>query len=74
MVKSTGKTKLKTAVFISGRGSNLKSLIKFANLKKSPIQIKFVLSTNNKAKDYRLQENITLNIKPSNLKIKLETK
>ncbi len=50
MVKSTGKTKIKTAVFISGRGSNLKSLIKFANLKKSPIQIKFVLSTNNKAK------------------------
>ena len=50
MVKSTGKTKIKTAVFISGRGSNLKSLIKFANLKKSPIKIKFVLSTNNKAK------------------------
>ena len=50
MVKSTGKTKIKTAVFISGRGSNLKSLIKFANLKKSPIQIKLILSTNNRAK------------------------
>ena len=50
MVKLTGKTKIKTAVFISGRGSNLKSLIKFANLKKSPIQIKLILSTNNRAK------------------------
>ena len=50
MVKSTGKTKIKTAVFISGRGSNLSNLIKFSHLKKSPIKIKFVLSTNNKAK------------------------
>jgi len=50
MVKLTGKTKVKTAVFISGRGSNLKSLIKFANLKKSPIQIKLILSTNIRAK------------------------
>ena len=50
MVKSTGKTKIKTAVFISGRGSNLSNLIKFSHLKKSPIKITFVLSTNNKAK------------------------
>ena len=40
MVQLTGSKKIKTAVFISGTGSNLKSLIKFSKLKKSPIQIK----------------------------------
>ena len=31
--------KKKTAVFISGSGSNLKSLIKFSKIKNSPISI-----------------------------------
>tara|TARA_B100001175_G_C18906155_1_gene355652 strand:+ start:149 stop:265 length:117 start_codon:yes stop_codon:yes gene_type:complete len=35
MVKLNGK-KINTAVFISGRGSNLKSLIKFSKKKKIP--------------------------------------
>ena len=35
----TGSKKIKTAVFISGNGSNLKSLIKFSKTKKSPISI-----------------------------------
>ena len=48
MVLSTGINKIKTAVFISGTGSNLKSLIKFSNLKKSPISIKLII-TNNKS-------------------------
>ena len=39
MVELTGSKKVKTAVFISGTGSNLKSLIKFSKLKKSPISI-----------------------------------
>ena len=34
MVKLTGKNKLRTAVFISGRGSNLKSLYSFSKKKK----------------------------------------
>ena len=34
MVKLTGYKKIKTAVFISGTGSNLKSLIKFSKKKK----------------------------------------
>ena len=46
----TGSNKIKTAVFISGTGSNLKSLIKFSNLKKSPITIKLIISDNPKAK------------------------
>ena len=50
MVKSTGSKKIKTAVFISGTGSNLKSLIKFSHLKKSPISIDMVVSDNPRAK------------------------
>tara|TARA_A100001015_G_scaffold304533_1_gene395838 strand:+ start:485 stop:1066 length:582 start_codon:yes stop_codon:yes gene_type:complete len=46
----TGSNKIETAVFISGTGSNLKSLIKFSNLKKSPITIKLIISDNPKAK------------------------
>ena len=46
----TGSKKLKTAVFISGTGSNLKSLIKFSKLKVSPISIELIISSNNKAK------------------------
>ena len=33
MVKLTGLKKIKTAVFISGTGSNLKNLIKFSKIK-----------------------------------------
>ena len=50
MVKLTGKNKIKTAVFISGTGSNLKNLIKFSKYNKSPIQIKCVISDNKYAK------------------------
>ena len=49
MVKSTGKKKTKVAVFISGTGSNLKSLIKFSKLKKSPITINLIVSSNKNA-------------------------
>ena len=50
MVLSTGYSKIRTAVFISGTGSNLKSLIKFSKIKKSPISIEFIISNNSKAK------------------------
>jgi len=49
MVLSTGTKKIKTAIFISGTGSNLKSLIKFSKLKKSPISIEMILSNNLKS-------------------------
>ena len=54
MVKLTGYKKIKTAVFISGTGSNLKSLIKFSKTKKSPISINLIISNNPKAKGLRL--------------------
>ena len=50
MALLTGFKKIKTAVFISGTGSNLKSLIKFSKLKKSPISIEMIVSNNVKSK------------------------
>ena len=50
MVPSTGSNKFKAAVFISGTGSNLKSLIKFSKTKKSPISISLIITDNSKAK------------------------
>tara|TARA_B100001250_G_C19784098_1_gene783285 strand:- start:567 stop:1136 length:570 start_codon:yes stop_codon:yes gene_type:complete len=42
--------KINIAVFISGRGTNLNSLIKYSNSKFSKIKIKLVISNNSKAK------------------------
>ena len=50
MIKLIGGKKLNTAIFISGKGSNLKNLIKFSLKKNSPIKIKFVVSSNKEAK------------------------
>ena len=50
MVPLTGPNKVKAAVFISGTGSNLKSLIKFSKTKKSPISISLIVTNNLKAK------------------------
>ena len=50
MALLTGSNKINIVVFISGTGSNLKSLIKFSKLKRSPIIIKVIISNNNKAK------------------------
>ena len=44
-----GSKKILTAVFISGRGSNLNSLIKFSKRKSSPIKINLVISNTKKA-------------------------
>ena len=56
MVKLIGYKKVKTAVFISGTGSNLKSLIKFSKTKKSPISINLIISNNIKAKGLKLSK------------------
>ena len=50
MEKLTGLNKIKTAVFISGNGSNLKNLIKFSKIKKNPISIDLIISNTAKAK------------------------
>ena len=50
MALSTGCNKIRTAVFITGSGSNLKSLIKFSKTKKSPISVSLIVTDNSKAK------------------------
>ena len=50
MVKLIGPKKIRTAIFISGKGSNLKYLIKFSLKKVSPIEVNLIISNNAKAK------------------------
>ena len=50
MIKYSGTKRIKTAVFISGAGSNLKNLIRFSKKKKFPISIDLIISNNPKAK------------------------
>ena len=50
MKKSIGPDKVKTAVFISGAGSNLKNLIKFSFKNNSPISINLIISNKKNAK------------------------
>ncbi len=71
MVLSTGNRKIRAAVFISGKGSNLKSLIKFSKTKKSPITVELIISNNSKAKGlnyakiYKIKKKV-LNFKNNN--------
>jgi len=50
MEKLTGLKKIKTAVFISGAGSNLKNIIRFSKIKKFPISINLIVSNTHLAK------------------------
>ena len=70
MVKLTGYKKIKAAVFISGNGSNLKSLIKFSKKKKSPISIDLIISNNPKAKGLKLGKIYKIKRKVYNFKRK----
>ena len=64
MIKSSGLEKVKTAVFISGKGSNLENLIKYSKKKTSPIVIKLIISNSQKSKGlkYSKQFNIKKNV------------
>ena len=70
MVPSTGYNKTRTAVFISGTGSNLKSLIKFSRTTKSPISINIVISNNPKAKGLNYAKKFKIKKKVLNFKNK----
>ena len=50
MEKLTGLKKTRTAVFISGTGSNLKNIIRFSKIKRSPISVNLIISNTSKAK------------------------
>ena len=60
MVKLTGPKKIKTAVFISGTGSNLKNLIKFSKIKNSPISIDLIVSNTSKAKGLKFSSQFNI--------------
>jgi len=69
MAVLTGPKKIRTAVFISGKGSNLENLIKFSKIKKSPISINLILSNNKKAKGLRFAKIFKIKKKIFNFKI-----
>ncbi len=60
MVKLTGLKKIKTAVFISGTGSNLKNLIKFSKVKNSSISINLIFSNTSNAKGLRFSNQFNI--------------
>ena len=68
MEKLTGLKKIKTAVFISGTGSNLKNIIRFSKTKKSPISIDLIISNTNKAKGLRFADQFNIKKKIFNFK------
>ena len=71
MVQSTGTKKIKCAVFISGNGSNLKSLIQFTKKKNSPISIELIISDNPKAKGLKFAKIFKISKKIFNYKNKI---
>ena len=68
MEKLTGLKKIKTAVFISGTGSNLKNIIKFSKIKKSPISINLIISNTCLAKGLKYAEQFKIKKKIFNFK------
>ncbi len=53
MVILTGNKKIKAAVFISGTGTNLESIIKFSKRKRSPFIVQLIISNNLRSKGLR---------------------
>ena len=70
MKKLIGPRKVKTAVFISGTGSNLYNLIKFSKTKKSPILINLIISNTKKAKGLIYAKKFRIKKKIINFKFK----
>ena len=68
MVQSTGIKKIKCAVFISGTGSNLKSLIQSSKKKNSLISIELIISDNPKAKGLKFGKIFKISNKVFNYK------
>ena len=68
MKKSIGLKKIKTAVFISGTGSNLENLIKFSKRKNSPISINLIISNTHNAKGLKYSRKYNIQKKVISLK------
>ena len=75
MEKLTGIKRVKTAVFISGAGSNLQNLLKFSKTKKSPISIDLIISNTRKAKGLKYADQFNVKKRIFNFKnIKIDEK
>ena len=68
MEKLTGLKKIKTAVFISGTGSNLENIIKFSKIKKTPISIDLIITNTIKAKGLSFADQFEIKKKIFNFK------
>ena len=68
MEKLIGLKKIKTAVFISGTGSNLKNIIKFSKIKRSPISIDLIISNTRLAKGLMYADQFNIKKKIFNFK------
>ena len=63
MAKLIGVNKINTSVFISGKGTNLKNLIKFSKTNNSPIKINIVISNKKSAYGIRYAKKNKIKIK-----------
>ncbi len=68
MKKLTGLKKIRTAIFISGKGSNFENLLKHSFKKKFPIEIVYVVSNTFKAKGLKFARKFKINYKIINFK------
>ena len=73
MEKLIGLKKIKTAVFISGTGSNLKNLIKFSKIKRTPISVDLIISNTGLAKGLKYSDQFKIKKKIFNFKNYNET-
>jgi len=71
MIKYSGPKKIKTAVFISGTGSNLKNLIQYSKQRNFPISIDLIISNNAKAKGLIYANNFKIKKKVFNFSNKI---
>ena len=77
MRKSIGPKKIKTAVFISGKGSNLNNLIKFSKFKNYPYCVDLIISNKKNAKglkyanQQKIEKKIITFIKPKDAEKKV---
>ena len=68
MVKLIGKEKISCAVFISGRGTNLKSIFEYSKKKNSRINLKLVISNRSEALGINFAKNNKIDCKIINYK------
>ena len=68
MALLTGSNKINIAVFISGTGSNLKNLIKFSKIKRTPISVDLIISNTCLAKGLKYADQFKIKKKIFNFK------